>query len=177
MSMALSLPSGISFWSWWTCPCLDTNLKLRTWLLVVAENHKAFVLRAGTRFAVNSGVWGPYGTPLRAVQATSAAFYDLTDAIIDKRLSLCPGTSCAHSHWHFQFSRKKERISRSYNLLKKTLISVALTRACFQWIVCYFVTRLPAKYFFSIDAAWKPQYLNMTLFLKSDFVIVLHFLL
>lgn len=69
------------------------------------------------------------------------------DTVIDKTLSLCRCTSCARSHWHFQFCRK-ERISSAYKLLKETSISVTSTRGCIEWMAWYFVTRLPAEQFF-----------------------------
>lgn len=118
----------------------------------ICSKSRVPALASQTYFAVRSGAWGSHGTPLQvgALRATPAPCCNLTgpvDTIVDKRFSLCWCTSCAHSHWHFQFCRK-ERISSSYKLLKETLISITLTRACIQQIAWYFVTRLPAKYFF-----------------------------
>lgn len=129
----------------------------------ICSKSRVPALASRTYFAVSSGAWGSHGTPLqiRALQVTSAPCCNLTgpvDTIIDKRLSLCQCTSCAHSHWHFQFCRK-ERISSSYKLLKETLISITLTRACIQQIAWYFVTRLPAKYFFTVLT--QPESLNI----------------
>ena len=87
-------------------PAYGWNLKLRTWPLVVTENHRAFVVRAGfqlqcqTHFAGNSSILGlMWETPwVRALWAVSAPCYSLTDPARRGSLSH-PPTRLGMLHW------------------------------------------------------------------------------
>lgn len=64
-------------------PAYGWNLKLRTWPLVVTENHKAFVVRTGFQLRRHGHIslwiaafWGLHGGPLRV---RGPGCYSLTD--------------------------------------------------------------------------------------------------